>query len=74
MQAGSIFQASANTIASFQTPSSAIGFDLSITCNNPITTGSAVWFDNGHAVAREDDSTACGAKITPPVSPEWESQ
>jgi len=41
VQAGALFQAGANTITAFQTPSSAIGFDLSITCNNPVTTAGA---------------------------------
>lgn len=37
-QAGALFQAGANTIQRFQTPNTAIAFDTSITCNNPLTT------------------------------------
>jgi hypothetical protein len=37
-QAGAIFQATQNQITKFQTPNNAIGFDTSITANNPIST------------------------------------
>jgi len=40
-QAGALFKAGANTITAFQTPNSAIAFDPSITCNNPVTTAGA---------------------------------
>lgn len=42
--------------------------------SNPVVTGSAVWFDCGRAIVRLGDTTACGATVTPPVSPEWDSQ
>lgn len=37
-QAGALFQAGPNTIQKFQTPNTAIAFDTSITCNNPLST------------------------------------
>lgn len=41
---------------------------------NPIVTGSVVWTDNDRAIVRQGDHTACGATVTPPVSPEWSSE
>jgi uncharacterized phage protein gp47/JayE len=38
VQAGALFQATANQITQFQTPNNAISFDTTISCNNPIST------------------------------------
>jgi hypothetical protein len=48
-QAGALFQASANAITKFQTPTSAIPFDQSIVCNN--------FFSTAGAADPEDDPT-----------------
>ncbi len=41
---------------------------------NPVIGGSSSWTDDGRAIVRQGDATACGATVTPPVSPEWMSE
>ena len=41
---------------------------------NPIVAGSRVWTDDDRPIVRLGDPTACGATVTPPVSPEWRSE
>lgn len=41
---------------------------------NQVIGGSAFWTDNSRKIVRQGDLTACGATVTPPVSPEWTSE